>query len=43
MSASSAPMLPPPADQEQWADFQQRFLAGDETAYQRAVREHADG
>ena len=30
-------------NQEQWADFHQRFLAGDETAYQRAVRDHADG
>jgi len=29
-------------DPERWADFHQRFLAGDETAYQRAVREHAD-
>jgi glutaconate CoA-transferase subunit A len=31
------------SDQEQWADFHQRFLAGDETAYQRAVREYAGG
>jgi glutaconate CoA-transferase subunit A len=31
------------ADPEQWAGFHQRFLAGDEAAYQRAVREHADG
>jgi glutaconate CoA-transferase, subunit A len=31
------------SDPEQWAEFCQRFLAGDEAAYQRAVREHADG
>ena len=29
-------------DSGQWADFHQRFLAGDETAYQRAVREYGD-
>jgi glutaconate CoA-transferase subunit A len=31
------------SDQEQWADFHQRFLAGDEMAYQRAVREYSGG